>query len=55
MNEWCKRNGHDWGEGKWAGVCTRCGHGAADGRVAREKNAKQAQKEREERYREHGS
>lgn len=43
---------HLWGSGAYAGVCMRCAHGAVDGQAARVQNAKQAEKERQERTRE---
>jgi hypothetical protein len=39
---------HQWGKGVYAGVCMRCSYGAVDGPVARAKNARQAEAEREE-------
>lgn len=38
---------HLWGDGRYEGVCLRCGYGAIDGRAVRKRNAELAKEERD--------
>jgi len=46
QNKECLHYGHDWGSGRYAGVCLRCALGAVDGETARQHNAEQAEEDK---------